>query len=62
MEHLIKSWEALAESYYQKGQETTNNYTAERLFASADTLQVCADQLKRAIENDPSNLRLEKHG
>ena len=55
MENLIKSWEILAESYYEKGQSANNSYTAERLFASAETLQVCADQLKRAIKLDPSN-------
>ena len=52
MKELIKGWEVLAESYYTKAQEATNPYTAERLFASAETLRVCADQLKR--HNSPT--------
>ena len=50
MKKLIKSWEKLADKYYLQAQEGTNAYTIERLFASSETLRLCADQLRHQLQ------------
>jgi len=56
MKSLIKNWEKLADKYMERGRAATNSYTAERLFASSETLVLCADQLRRKLkERDDKN-------
>ena len=46
---LIEEWRKLASQYNDKADQQTNTYTIERLYAQAETLSVCADQLERQI-------------
>ena len=51
MDDLIKSWEKLADKYNGMADRMMDSYTVERLYAQADTLKLCADQLKRVLND-----------
>ena len=51
MENLINNWEKLADKYLDMAEKITNSYTQERLWASADSLKLCADQLRKHISD-----------
>jgi hypothetical protein len=48
IQDLIKGWEELAERYRRKA-DNMEGYAYEHLIASASTLDICADQLRRHI-------------
>jgi len=50
MNDLIKSWEKLAEKYFEQGRDHQNPITADRLLSSAEVYSVCADQLRKKME------------
>ena len=50
LQKLIKSWEKQSEKCLKLGRDATNSYTAERYFADSQTLSVCADQLRRELQ------------
>ena len=47
MKELIERWEKLANKDEERARKQTNPYTQERLYASADAMRLCADELKR---------------
>ena len=49
MNDLIKSWEKLAEKYFEQGRKHSSPITADQILASAETYSVCADQLRRKL-------------
>ena len=54
MKELIDRWEKTADRYELNASRSTNQYTSERLLASADTFKLCADELRRASQQpDP---------
>ena len=49
MKDLIKSWERLADKYFEQGRDHRNPITADQLLSSAETYSICADQLRRKL-------------
>ena len=50
MKDLVKSWEKLAEKYFEQGRDHQNPITADRLLSSAETYSVCAEQLRKKLD------------
>ena len=50
MDKLIKKWLAQAEKSRRAAHKTQNEMTEQGYLAEAHTLEVCADELKRASE------------
>ena len=48
---IIKSWEQLAKRYREKA-KNAEGYAYEHLIASADTLEMCAEQIKINLDKD----------
>ena len=55
MEELILRWEGRAKKAEKSGRESTMNLMSERYFAEAQTLKVCADELRRALQSGGGN-------
>lgn len=53
---LIDRWEKTARRYEDSIADQTNNYTVERLYAQADTLKLCASDLRRLTNQLRRNL------
>ena len=52
MENLIKAWIIRSEKYYRLAGKTQNEVKGECLLAIAETYNLCADELKRAIAKE----------
>ena len=60
MNDLIKSWEKLAEKYFEQGRDHQNPITADRLLSSAEVYSVCADQLRKKLDEAADELETKK--
>ena len=49
---LVHEWEGRADIYENRTANEGNTYTVERLLATADTLRLCADQLRILIKDN----------
>ena len=49
---LIEKWERAAEKCDNRAELESNGYTAERLYAAADTFCLCANQLRQELGID----------
>ena len=49
MKDLIKSWEKLADKYFEQAIEHVYEGVGERLLSAAETYSICADQLRRKL-------------
>ena len=54
MEDLIKSWKKLADKYFEQARDHRNPITADQLISSAETYSICADELRRKL-NEGNN-------